>query len=173
MSQPQYPPPQYPPSGKAPTWMPPAPPAKRGRGLRIVLLIVLGLLGLVVVIGLIGAMFGDKPPATAGVTATANTVVKPTETGGGEFTVRAKVVDRKCGAAGCQVTWVPELVYDGPLPAKGETWTVSYKVVGVESGTSAGKILISSTGPAKQNEKRNRTAAEGDEITLQVTSVNR
>lgn len=171
MSQPQQ---QYPPPGKTPTWMPPAPPPKRGRGLRIALFIVLGVLALVLVIGIIGALTGgDTQTPTAGVTATATTVVKPTEAAGGEFAVNAKVVDRKCGASGCQVTWVPELVYDGPMPAKGESWTVSYKVVGAESGTSAGKILISSSGPAKQNEKRNRTAAEGDEITLQVTGVDR
>lgn len=178
MSQPQPPYQQhhYPPSGKASTWGPHAPAPKRGRGLRIVLLVVLGVLALVVVFGVIGALIGgDKQaPAAGGVTATATTVVKPAEAGGdGEFAVNAKVVDRKCGANGCDVTWVAELVYDGPLPKGDEVWTVSYKVVGAKSGTTAGKLLIGPKGPAKQNEKKNRVAAEGDQITLQVTGVDR
>ena len=171
MSQPHH----YPPSGKAPTGGPSAPAPKRGRGLRITLLVILGVLALVVVFAVIGALVGgDKQtPVAGGVTATATTVVKPEAATDGEFAVNAKVVSRKCGANGCDVTWVAQLVYDGPLPKGDETWTVSYKVVGATSGTTAGKVLVGPKGPAKQNEKRNRVAAEGDEITLQVTGVDR
>ena len=50
---------------------------------------------------------------------------------------------------------------------------VTYQVSGVESGTKVGKILMGSGGPAKQNEKRNRTAGEDSKVTLKVTGVAR
>ncbi|GIE46426.1 hypothetical protein [Actinoplanes lobatus] len=169
-----YPPQQYPAAGPQPAWKPAAPPPKRSRGPRIVLIAVLVVVGLAVAFIALGALVGDEETGQT-AKSTATTVVTPAAAqpaGDDEFAVTVKVVDQACGASNCRVTWVPVLIYDGPLPATGESWTVSYKVVGAESGTSAGKILIGPKGPAKQNEKRNRVA-EGGKITLQVTGVER
>lgn len=90
----------------------------------------------------------------------------------GDFKLTAKVTEKKCyGEAGCTVTWIPEVVYTGPALTSG--WRVSYTVEGVESGTKAGTIVMGAAGPAKQREKRNRTADQDTKVTLKVTGVER
>jgi hypothetical protein len=65
------------------------------------------------------------------------------------------------------------VAYSGPAIAAGRTWTVSYEVSGLESGTKVGSIVMGAEGPAKQSVKRGRTAGEDSKITLKVTSVDK
>jgi len=91
-----------------------------------------------------------------------------------DFKLTAKITEQTCyGEAGCAVTWLPEVAYTGPAIGAGQTWTVSYQVAGLESGTKVGTIVMGSAGPAKQSVKRGRPAGEDSKITLKVTSVDK
>ncbi|MDR6317901.1 hypothetical protein [Actinoplanes couchii] len=67
------------------------------------------------------------------------------------------------------ITGIPQVEYNGLEITDAETWVVTYEIAGIELGTSAGKIIMSASGPAKQREKRARNVAEDSEITLTVT----
>lgn len=178
--QPQHPLASYPPPGPQ-NWTPPGPvtpppPQKRGNPVQKVLLGVLGALALVVVATLVAAAVSGEDPQTTTPTA-ANVAEKAKAPAGtptaDDFALTAKVTDRTCTSAGCRVVWIPEIAYTGPKITGDDTWIVSYAVAGIESGTAVGKIVMGSTGPAKQREKRARVEAEGSKITLKVVSVER
>lgn len=186
-------PPYYSPQGQQPqqpahyptpgpqNWTPPGPampppPQKRGNPVQKVLLGVLGALFLVVVIILVAAVASGEDPKTTSPAAPAAGEKANAPAGtptADDFTLTAKVTDRTCTSAGCRIVWIPEIAYNGPKITGDDTWIVSYEVVGIESGTSAGKIVMGSTGPAKQREKRARVEAEDSEITLKVVGVER
>jgi len=152
------------------------PPAKRRSplpwilgGLAVVLLLCGGFLA-------IGALAdngdSDRTSSAGAPSTTAAAVVEAP--GPGDFKLSAKIVEQTCyGEAGCAVTWQPVLTYTGPAIPDGQSWLVRYEVSGVESGTSAGTIVVGSTGPAKQHDKRNRTAGKDSKIVLKVTGVER
>lgn len=170
-----YPPPTVPGQPQQPyPGVPYGPPAKKRRG---PLVWILGGVAVVLVLcvgfAALGAFLDDEDPTAGAATPPAATTpapAAPKQPKPADFKLTAKVTEQKCyGEAGCAVTWLPELDYTGP--ALTSTWHVSYTVEGVESGTKAGTIVVGSTGPAKQREKRNRTADEGSKITLKVTGV--
>jgi len=133
-------------------------------------LVVLFLCGGFVAVGALAG--GDESTGTAPAVGDTGSVEKTTAPAPADFKLTAKIVELKCyGEAGCAVTWKPEVTYSGPAIADGQTWLVSYKVSGVESGTKVGTILIGPAGPAKQGEKHARVVAEDSQITLKVTGV--
>jgi len=135
---------------------------------------ILGAIGLILILCIgfaaIGALTTDDNPTagttpTTAATTTAAKAPKPTD-----FKLTAKTTEQTCyGEAGCAVTWLPEITYTGP--ALTSTWLISYEVTGVESGTKAGTIVIGRTGPAKQREKRGRTAGDDTKVTLKITGI--
>lgn len=149
----------------------PPPPAKRSR-LPLILSIAIGVpLVIVIALAALGAALDNgKPAATPAPSAAAGAGARaPKAT---DFSLTAKVTEQTCyGEAGCAVTWLPVVAYTGPAIDDGKTWAVSYEVTGVESGTTVGKVLMGSNGPAKQAEKRGRTSGKDKKITLKVTGV--
>jgi hypothetical protein len=154
-----------------PTAPGPTQPTKRRGPLPWILGAVAIVLILCVGFVLIGALTDDGTKAS---TSTAQTTAPaalraPAAT---DFKVTAQITEKTCyGKAGCAVTWQPVIVYSGPAIEAGQTWTVSYKVSGLESGTKVGTAVMGSTGPAKQSPKHGRTAAEDSKITITVVSV--
>jgi hypothetical protein len=170
MTQPPTVPGQPQPYQGVPYGQPAMPPTKK-RGPLVWILSIVGVV-LVLCVGFLalGALTADDDP-TAGA-ATPPTTAAAEGPKPADFTLTAKVTEQTCyGEAGCAVTWLPEIVYGGP--ALTGAWLVRYDVEGVESGAKSGTIVIGETGPAKQREKRNRTASEDSKITLKVTGVER
>lgn len=134
------------------------------------------ILALFVALATLGAILdqGDDTPPAAAAPSTPAAVKKPAAPAPGDFKLTAKIVEKTCyGEIGCTVTWLPVVAYTGPAIPDGQTYVATYQVSGLESGTKTGRIVIGSTGPAKQKEKRGRTAAEGSKITLKVTAVDK
>lgn len=152
----------------------PVPPPKRRR----ILPWIIGIFGVVLVlfVGLaaLGAILENDEPTSAASPSSPPAAKKPAGPAAADFKLTAKITEQTCyGEAGCAVTWLPVVTYTGPAIPAGQTYVITYQVSGAESGTKVGKIVMGSSGPAKQNEKRNRTAAEDTKITLKVTGVER
>lgn len=166
-------------------WQPPTPPPPPKRraprwvliGLGVVVAGFLALAGLGAILeatgnndtkaaptGPAGKTNAAKPPAAA--------PRKPGQPVAADFVVSARVVNRTCyGAQGCDITWMPTIVYTGPAIKGATMWVVSYEVVGAEAGTSGGAIVYGSVGAARQTPKTTRTAGEDVRIALKVTGV--
>lgn len=150
---------------------PPTTPAPRPKRRAMTWILTAVGVTLLLCIGLaaLGALTADDNPTADATTPPTTTAAaeKPTPA---DFTLTAKITEQTCyGEAGCAVTWLPEITYTGP--ALTTTWLIRYTVEGTESGTKAGTIVMGPTGPAKQSEKRGRTAAEDSKITLKITGI--
>lgn len=135
-------------------------------GVAVVLLLCAGFI-------LIGALT-DKNAGTAGTPAKTSTAVGSHVPVAADFKLTAKITEQTCyGEAGCAVSFVPVVAYTGPALSPSQTWVITYQVSGIESGTKVGKLVMAGSTPAKQTDKRVRTAAEDSKITLKVTSVDK